>query len=81
MCTTVWTPEGDVIETVGALRERWPIVIAAGGGDAEVARQWDHTCLCPVDVEASAARNGARVRKDDMGDYEIIEEGKVFDGA
>jgi len=72
MCTTVWTPDGDAINTVGELRRRWPAVIAGGGGNAEVARRWDHTCLCPVDIEASAAANGAAVKKDDMGDYTIV---------
>lgn len=73
MCTTVWTEAGDAIQTVGELRRRWPAVIAGGGGNAEVARRWDHTCLCPVDIEASAAANGERVERDDMGDYTIVE--------
>lgn len=66
MCQEIIASDGPEIQTVGELRRLWPELVAdpcypPGSLDDGEA---DRLCLCPVDIEASAAKNGAQVVRD-----------------
>jgi len=71
MCVILETAAGP-IETVGELRRWW-------GGEAVIDRRYlpafaqgvkDDCCLCPVDIAATAAKQGRVVVMTGTGDWE-----------
>lgn len=71
MCTLILTDDGGTIETVAALRELWPVLIAAGGGVLEPSDD-EAYCLCGIDVPGSARVNRYRANYDpSWGEYRI----------
>jgi hypothetical protein len=74
MCTRIVLADGDEIDSVAELRRVWPTLVERGAGALAPAEDEDH-CLCGIDVEASARRNGARVTYDHGWDeYTVLPE-------
>ena len=70
MCQILRIPGRDDIETMGELRRLWPTLVAhASYSLSGVATAPDERCLCPVDILASAAANGASVQENYDGLY------------
>lgn len=82
MCQVIHMPDGDTIETMGELRRLWPKGLVAldfygvdnindpasdGPGTDDSG-----TCICPVDVEASARLNGMRAVEIGGGEWGVV---------
>lgn len=64
MCDEIVMPDESTIDTIGAARKAFPILVknpAYADGPLDISQGDDETCICPLDIEAVAAANGYRV--------------------
>jgi hypothetical protein len=74
MCQKVNAPGAIEIETIGQLRRLMPRLVKDPGYTATpdpIPESYNATCLCPVDISATAAANGF-VSFPDAGDFNVV---------
>ena len=69
MCQILYV-SGKAVETLGELRKEMPVLVKESFY-AKTPTD-DETCLCPVDLEATAKANGFAVTKREDGDLDVV---------
>lgn len=73
MCVIVESKQGEIYEGKGELRRRWPVFVSVPASPEDVNDPAaDETCLCWVDIPATAARYGERVGYTRSLDFRIL---------